>query len=122
MGIDKRAGDRRNGDRRGSPRAGPDRRRGDRRVASGLGVLSALLVVSVPRTSSAQIYTRTNSAGVVEATNLPERPGDYRLAYPKRFGVVMHSPGFLLRPSNHSAYNEFITSAAALHEVDVALV
>jgi hypothetical protein len=122
MDLDRRAEDRRKNDRRGAPRPRSDRRRGDRRAAAGLGVLTTILVASAPETSSAQIYTRTNVRGVVEATNLPERSGDYKLAYPKRLGVLIHSPGFRLQPSSHSAYNHFIASAAALYNVDIALV
>jgi hypothetical protein len=74
------------------------------------------------RQSAAQVYTRTNAKGVVEATDVPERPGDYTLAYPKRLGVVIHSPEFRLRPSSHSAFNDHIAEAAGLHGVDVGLV
>jgi soluble lytic murein transglycosylase-like protein len=123
MGIKRRAEDRRNGDRRRGTRAGPGRRRGDRRqVTAGLGVLTAVLIASAPAKSSAQIYTRTNKRGVVEATNFSERAGDYKLAYPKRLGVLIHSPGFRVLPSSHSAYDHFIAAAAALHNVEVALV
>jgi hypothetical protein len=72
--------------------------------------------------ASAQIYTRTNAKGVVEATNTPAQPGAYKLAYPKRKGVVIHSPGFKLRPSSHSEFNEHIEAAAAWHGVPVPFV
>ncbi len=114
--------DRRKGDRRIGARIGPDRRKGDRRqmaAAAGLAV-SCLLFASTD--ASAQIYTRTNARGVVEATNVPEVPGAYKLAYPKRKGVVIHSPEFKLRPSSHSAFNDHIDAAAAWHGVPVPFV
>jgi hypothetical protein len=75
-----------------------------------------------PTDASAQIYTRTNARGVVEATNVPEVPGAYKLAYPKRKGVVIHSPEFKLRPSSHAEFNEHIEAAAAWHGVPVPFV
>ena len=118
---ERRTEDRRKGDRRLAPRNGPDRRRGDRRHVAAAAMSVAFLCFEAPD-ASAQIYTRKNAKGVVEATNVPEDPGDYRLAYPKRKGVVIHSPEFRLQPSSHAAYNEHIETAAAWHGVPVPFV
>jgi hypothetical protein len=82
---------------------------------------ASFLSVGAPK-ASAQIYTRTNPRGVVEATNIPEVPGDYKLAYPKRKGIVVHSAEFRLRPSSHAEFNEHIALAAAWHGVPVSFV
>jgi hypothetical protein len=119
---ERRTGDRRQGDRRSAPRSGPDRRRGDRRQIAAAAALAASLFCIEAPDASAQIYTRTNARGVVEATNVPEVPGDYRLAYPKRKGVVIHSPEFRLRPSSHAEFNDHIEAAAAWHGVPVPFV
>jgi hypothetical protein len=120
---ERRQGDRRKGERRSVPRGGPDRRQGDRRrVASAAGAIAVTAVLSHGRTAEAQIYTRTSARGVVEATNVPQRPGDYRLAYPKRLGVVVHSPDFRLRPSSNTAFDEHIEAAAARFGVAVSFV
>jgi hypothetical protein len=105
------------------PRGGPDRRRGDRRqfVPAATAALTASLLWCAAD-ASAQIYTRKNARGVVEATNIPEDPGDYKLAYPKRLGVVIHSPGFRVTPSTNRAYDDIINAAAALHGVRVDFV
>jgi hypothetical protein len=42
--------------------------------------------------AQAQIYTRVNGRGVIEATNVPET-SDYRLTYPGK-GTLIHSRGF----------------------------
>lgn len=70
----------------------------------------------------AQIYTRTNARGVVEATNVPEPAGGYKLTYPKRLGVVIHSAAFRLRPSSNRVYDEHINEAAARFDLSVSLV
>lgn len=119
---DRRSNDRRKGDRRLAPRNGPDRRQGDRRQIAAAAVLTASFLCFEGSDASAQIYTRTNLRGVVEATNVPEVPGDYKLAYPKRKGIVIHSPEFKLRPSSHSEFNADIEAAAAWHGVPVAFV
>ena len=118
---ERRNEDRRKSDRRLAPRNGPDRRRGDRRHIAAAAMAVSFLCFEAPD-ASAQIYTRTNTRGVVEATNIPEVPGDYRLAYPKRKGIVIHSAEFRLRPSSHAAFNEHIENAAAWHGVSVPFV
>jgi hypothetical protein len=120
---EQRRGDRCARVRRAAPWTGEFGRHGDRRNgALVLALMTAAVFSAGARRSSAQIYTRTNERGVVEATDVPERPGDYKLAYPKRLGVVIHSPGFRLRPSSHSAFNDHIAEAAGLHGVDIGLV
>ena len=118
----RRGEDRRKSDRRIAPRNGPDRRRGDRRQIAAAAAMTVSILCFEAHDSSAQIYTRTNTRGVVEATNVPEVPGDYRLAYPKRKGVVIHSAEFRLRPSSHAAFNEHIEAAAAWHGVPIPFV
>jgi len=78
------------------------------------------MVAGVPAQSEADIFTRRNARGVVEATNFPDREG-YKLAYRSK-GVVTHSPGFQLRPSNNRQYDPYIEAAAALHGVSSQLV
>ena len=43
-------------------------------------------------TVHAQVYTRRNANGVVEATNVPDSPG-FSLTYPGK-GTLIHSRGF----------------------------
>ena len=123
MCVERRQGERRQGDRRSVSRGGADRRQGDRRrAAEAVGALAvtAVLVQALP--AEAQIYTRTNARGVMEATNMPEPAGGYELTYPKRLGVVIHSREFRLRPSSNTAYDEHIDEAAARFDVSVELV
>ena len=114
---ERRGEDRRRGDRRATDRVGLDRRQGDRRQAAAAAVLTASLFCVEARSASAQIYTRKNDKGIVEATNVPEDPKAYHLAYPKRLGVVIHSPGFKVTPSTNRMYDDLIQSAAAHHGV-----
>jgi hypothetical protein len=119
--VDQRRGERRNGDRRLALRSSPDRRRGDRRQLAAAAALT-LSFLGLERPASAQIYTRTNTKGLIEATNVPEDSGDYRLAYPKRKGIVIHSPEFRLRPMPYSAFNDHIEAAATLYGVSADFV
>ena len=98
---ERRHGDRRSGlDRRNGERAGPGRRRGDRRHHAGFAAASAMAVavafVAVPD-ADAQIYTRKNEHGVIEATNVPAERG-YQLTYPGK-GTLIHSAAWRLRPN-----------------------
>jgi len=70
--------------------------------------------------ASAQIYTRRNERGVVEATNAPDEP-DFRLTYPGK-GTLIHSAAYKLRLSYNGEFNHHINAAAAMHGVDVDLV
>ena len=118
---DRRGEDRRKSDRRAAPRNGPDRRQGDRRAiaAAALTVSSLCFARS---SASAQIYTRVNAKGIIEATDSPAVKAEYKLAYPKRKGVVIHSPEFKLRPSSHAEFNDHIEASAAGHGVPVPFV
>ena len=123
MYPERRGGDRRQRERRQTPRGGTDRRKGDRRLLGlGAGLLTGAVLLGAPARSNAQIYTRTNAQGVVEATDVPERPQDYRLAYPKRLGIVIHSSAFRLRAPTKNAFDEHIDAAAALYQVSGDLV
>jgi hypothetical protein len=120
---DRRQGDRRSGnDRRTGERAGPGRRRGDRRsagFAAASAVAVAMAFVSVPD-ADAQIYTRKNEHGVIEATNVPAERG-YQLTYPGK-GTLIHSAAWRLRPNYNGEYDHHIAAAAATHNVSTQLV
>jgi hypothetical protein len=119
---DRRGEDRRKGDRRAAPRSGPDRRQGDRRAVAIAAALTVSSLCFSGSSASAQIYTRVNAKGIIEATDSPAVKAEYKLAYPKRKGVVIHSPGFKLRPSSHAEFNDHIEAAAAWHNVPVPFV
>ena len=120
---ERRKGDRRSGaDRRGSPRMGStERRRRERRgfEALGAGALLATLTLA-GNPAQAQIYTRRNDRGVMEATNAPDQ-NDYRLTYPGK-GTLIHSSAWRLRPSYSGEFDADIAAAANQHGVDVNLV
>jgi Transglycosylase SLT domain len=90
------------------------------RLESSRAVLLLVGAVSLAsvRGADAQVYTRKNGNGVVEATNVPDA-SDYRLTYPGK-GTLIHSRGF------HRAYRgEFdshIVAAASLHNVSADLI
>jgi len=120
---DRRAGDRRSGqDRRRTPR-GTDRRRAERRAGSGAAtagaVAMAVALLAAPE-ADAQIYTRRNQHGVIEATNVPAERG-YQLTYPGK-GTLIHSAAWRLRPNYNGEFDHHIAAAAALHNVNTQLV
>jgi hypothetical protein len=119
-GIETRRGERRQGDRRQSARDGSDRRRGDRRAGAGASLVLTLAAFAVAPEAYADIYTRKNASGVTEATNLPSA-GDFKLTYRSK-GVVIHSPGFALRPSANHDFDEHIQAAAARHGISEELI
>src|SRR5688572_6990995 len=119
-GMDERRGERRRGERREAPRTGMDRRKGDRRAQTGAGVLFALATMVVVPEARADIYTRVTSGGVTEATNQPSAK-DFKLTYRSK-GIVIHSPGFHLRPSANHDFDEHIQAAAALHGISEQLI
>jgi hypothetical protein len=84
-----------------------------RHSAAGLVVLAALAAAS----AEAQIYTRTNGNGVVEATNVPD--SGFRLTYPGK-GTLIHSRGFSGRYTGE--YDHHIEAAAATWGVSPMLV
>lgn len=120
-GSEARRGDRRQGNRRGAERGGFDRRRGDRRAGAAAGVLFALAsMTALAPQARADIYTRVNSSGVTEATNLPSAK-DFKLTYRSK-GIVIHSAGFSLRPSANHDFDHHIQAAAAAHAVSEQLI
>jgi hypothetical protein len=68
--------------------------------------------------SEAQIYTRRNANGTIEATNVPDE-SDYRLTYPGK-GKLIHSRGFRMRYSGQ--YDADIRDAANAFGVATDLV
>jgi hypothetical protein len=80
-------------------------------LLAGLGSASAV---------HAQVYTRTNANGVVEATNVPAESG-YRLTYPGK-GTLIHSRGFQRSRAYWSMYDHHVEEAARLHQVAPDLV
>jgi hypothetical protein len=122
-GGERRKGDRRSGqDRRSSPRTGSiDRRRRERRGLEALSagaLLATLALAGSP--AQAQIYTRRNDRGVMEATNAPDQT-DYRLTYPGK-GTLIHSSAWRLRPTYSGEFDADIAAAASQHGVSVDLV
>jgi Transglycosylase SLT domain/Domain of unknown function (DUF4124) len=118
--VERRVGQRRQGERRAAARGGADRRQGDRRMArAGAGVLAAAVSLAAV-SAEAQIYTRRNSNGTVEATNVPDA-ADFRLTYIGK-GTLIHSAAFRLRPNYNGEFNQHIEAAAALHGVSTELV
>jgi len=119
QGPERRGGERRNRGRRSADRVGSDRRRGDRRAAAGVALAVASLgAATMP--VHADVYTRINNKGVLEATNIPSSR-DFKLTYRSK-GTLVHSPGFRLRASSNHAFDAHIEAAAALHGVSRALV
>jgi hypothetical protein len=119
----RRKGDRRSGrDRRAVPRLGaPDRRRADRRgiEAVSTGALVATLALAGSE-ASAQIYTRRNERGIMEATNAPDE-SDFRLTYPGK-GTLIHSSQWRMRPSYGGEFEADIQAACEKHGVSPELV
>src|SRR5690349_11616426 len=105
---ERRQGDRRSGvDRRGAGRGGPDRR------TAGLGAAGAVAVamamsLGAASDADAQIYTRRNEHGVIEATNIPAERG-YALTYPGK-GTLIHSAAWRLRPNYNGEYDHHIAA------------
>ena len=68
--------------------------------------------------ATAQVYTRRNANGVVEATNIPDAD-DYRLVYAGK-GTLIHSRGF--RRVYNGEFDHHIEDAARHHLVSADLV
>jgi hypothetical protein len=75
-----------------------------------------LLAADLP--AGAQVYTRENANGVVEATNIPGQSG-YRLTYPGK-GTLIHSHRF--RGSYSGEFDHHIDAAASLHQLSPGLI
>lgn len=95
----------------------PSREVARRTFGAALAVLATLLL-AVP--ADAQIYTRRNAKGVVEATNIPATKG-YRLTYPGK-GTLIHSTEYKMRRSYNGEYDQHIAAATAAYNVDLDLV
>jgi len=76
------------------------------------------LAAIVAPCADAQIYTRVNANGVVEATNVPESSA-FRLTYPGK-GTLIHSRSF--RGFYAGEYDGHIDAAARMWGVDATLV
>jgi hypothetical protein len=92
-------------------------RDGRRTLGTALAV-GAVVLLAGP--SPAQIYTRRNARGVVEATNVPASHG-YRLTYPGK-GTLIHSTEYRLRRSYNGEFDQHIAAATAAYKVDLDLV
>jgi hypothetical protein len=120
MGPERRKTDRRHGERRAQDRTrSSDRRLGDRRLASAGAAMVAVGMALGAADAQAQVYTRRNDKGVMEATNIPE-PG-FQLTYPGK-GTLIHSRSWRMRPSYNGEFNQHIQAAATQHGVEVSLV
>jgi hypothetical protein len=80
--------------------------------------LSLCALLAAAPSAHAQIYTRVNGNGVIEATNVPDEPG-FRLTYPGK-GTLIHSRGF--RMSYNGEYDNHILDAGAAHGVSADLI
>jgi hypothetical protein len=88
-----------------------------RKVLGLAGVL--LLGPQLPGLLHAQVYTRVNGNGVVEATNVPDANG-FRLTYAGK-GTLIHSRSFRLT-SYSGQYDAHVEEACRLHMVSPDLV
>jgi Transglycosylase SLT domain len=82
------------------------------------GLLLCAALWAAASGAQAQIYTRVNGNGVIEATNVPDDPG-FRLTYPGK-GTLIHSRGF--RMAYHGEYDNHILDAGAAHGVSSELI
>ena len=122
---DRRDGtrDRRSGiDRRGGSRGGPDRRKGDRRAnAASSAVLGIAIVGMTVPSASADIFTRRNDKGVLEATDRASAGDGFKLAY-KSKGVVQHSAAFRPSSANALRFEPLLQEAATREGISADLV
>ncbi len=81
-------------------------------------VLILPALVALAPDAGAQIYTRRNANGVVEATNIPDAP-NYLLTYPGK-GTLIHSRGF--QRNYNGQFDHHIDAAARHHMVSADLV
>jgi Transglycosylase SLT domain len=116
---ERSTGERRNGERRGAARGGLDRRRVQRRAAGVALAVTSLLASATP--VRANVYTRVNSKGVLEATNVPAVPESYKLTYRSK-GTLVHSAGFRESASTNTQFDAHIEAAAARYGVSRVLV
>ncbi len=119
-GHERRGAERRKGQRRGTERGACDRRRANRRVAAGVAMAFASLTAGT-QTAHADVYTRINSKGVLEATDFPASAQDFKLAYRSK-GTLLHSAGFRMRASTNTGFDALIRAAAIRYGVSRDLV
>jgi hypothetical protein len=79
-----------------------------------------VLLLGLASTCAAQVYTRVNPNGVVEATNVPDEDG-FRLTYPGK-GTLIHSRGFQRTRALSGMYDHHIDAAARVYQVSPDLV
>ena len=113
---ERRVAERRKG--RSANRGTLDRRHANRRVAAGVALAVASLTAGT-QTARADVYTRINSKGVLEATDVPAP--FFTLTYRSK-GTLVHSAGFRMRTSANTEFDALINAAAALHGVSRELV
>jgi len=90
----------------------------DRRIpGTAVAVLAAFLSAAP---AQAQIYTRRNEKGVVEATNVPAARG-YRLTYPGK-GTSIHTSAYRMRRSYNGEFDQHIAAATSSYNVSLELV
>jgi len=85
-----------------------------------LAAAAGALVLASAAAADAQLYTRRNANGVVEATNVPDSPG-YRLTYAGK-GTLIHSRGFRRAEAYWGLFAEHVEEAARLQQVSPDLV
>jgi hypothetical protein len=78
------------------------------------------LATATAGSAEAQVYTRRNGNGVVEATNVPDSAA-FNLTYPGK-GTLIHSRGFHRNQAYWSMYDHHVDEAARLHQVSSDLV
>jgi hypothetical protein len=81
-------------------------------------VLAIALIAFISSGAEAQIYTRTRSDGVIEATNVPDSSG-FLLTYPGK-GTLIHSRGF--SRNYHGQFDNHILAAGAAYDVPADLI
>jgi len=89
-------------------------------LSGGQAQLALVLLLGVASTSAAQVYTRTNPNGVVEATNVPDE-ADFRLTYPGK-GTLIHSKGYQWTSMLRSMYDNHVDAAARVYQINPDLV
>jgi soluble lytic murein transglycosylase-like protein len=92
--------------------------RAGRRAPARLLLAFGLAGLGLAPSATAQIYTRVNRDGVIEATNIPAARG-FRLIYPGK-GTLIHSRGF--RGAYRGEFDHHIQAAAAAHGVSMDLI
>jgi hypothetical protein len=83
--------------------------------------IALLLAASSGPAAFADVYTRVNSKGVLEATNVPASTQGFKLAYRSK-GLLVHSVGFQPGASPNHEFDHHIDAASALHGVSRALI